>query len=332
MRHVSILIPNGQFSIVNIAGAFQILEAANGMNVKRKGQELFELEFASTGRPSKDVLGLYTVNPTKLIGEIKNTDLIIVPAVHASIDIVLENNRDIIEWILDHYKKGAEVASFCIGIYMVAETGILDGKICSTHWAHAAKLKARFPKLKVKDENFITEDDGIYTSGGAYAFTNLILYLIEKFGGRTLAIEVAKNFMIDIDKGTQSTFSIFNGQKNHKDSLVLKVQNFIETNFENKFTVDELASDHSIVRRTLERRFKKATGNSINEYLQRVRVEAAKKQLEQDRKTINEVMFDVGDNDGKAFRDVFRKHAGLTPIEYRQKYDNTSIAFSRNQN
>ncbi len=330
MKHISILIPNGQFSIVNIAGAFQILEAASRMNAERNGRELFKVEFVSPGRPSKDSLGLYTVNPGKLLKEVSCTDLVIVPAVHNSIDVVIQTNRDTIEWIRNHYKKGAEVASFCIGIYLVAETGILDGKTCSTHWAHAEKLRERFPKLKVREENFITEDDGVYTSGGAYAFTNLILYLIEKFGDRALAIQVAKSFMIDIDKGNQSTFSMFNGQKNHKDPLILKVQDYIETNFESRLTVDDLATCHSTLRRTLERRFKRATGNSINEYLQRVRVEAAKNQLEQGNKTISEVMFGVGYNDGKAFRDVFKKHCGISPFEYRQKFDQTSITVSRN--
>lgn len=329
MKHVSILIPIGQYSIVNIAGTLQIMEAANEMALQQSGKNIFEIELVAAQNPARDQNGLYLINASKTINEIRKTDLIIVPAVHADIDSVLEANRDTIQWIKDHYKNGTEVASFCIGVYLLAEAGILDGKVCSTHWAHVQKFKDMFPHLDVRDENFITEDNGVYTSGGAYAFTNLILYLIEKFGGRELSVQIAKAFMIDPDKGSQSTFRIFNGQKDHRDEVVLKVQNFIEARFNDKFTVDDLATDYATIRRTLERRFKKATGNSINEYVQRVRIEAAKKQLEQGRKTVNEVMYHVGYNDGKAFRDIFKKYAGISPIAYRDKFGANSIVTNR---
>lgn len=329
MKHVSILVPNGQYSIVNVIGTLQILEAANEMSWQRHKTKIFEVELVASKSPARDLIGLYSVNPSKTIDQVKKTDLIIVPAVHADIDGVLEVNRDATKWIKEQYKNGAEVASFCIGVYLLAEAGILNGKVCSTHWAHVQKLKDKFPDLNIQDENFITEDSGVYTSGGAYAFTNLILYLTEKFGGRELSVQVAKAFMIDPDKGSQSTFRMFSGQKSHKDKMVLQVQLFIEAHFDSRFTVNDLAADHATIRRTLERRFKKATGNSINEYTQRVRVEAAKKQLEQGRKTVNEVMYQVGYNDGKAFRDVFKKYAGISPVEYRQKFESKSIAFAR---
>jgi transcriptional regulator GlxA family with amidase domain len=329
MKQVSILIPKGQFSIVNIAGSLQIMEAANDLYFQKKGVHLFQTELVSNEDPATHFKGLYTINPTRTLQEVTQTDLIIVPAVHADITTVLDENTAMIRWIKEKYEQGAEVASFCIGIYLVAEAGILNGKICSTHWAHAQQLKSRFPKLNIRDENFITDDRGVYTSGGAYAFTNLILYLVEKFGGKELAIQIAKAFMIDPDKGSQSTFMVFNGQKDHHDKVVLKVQQYIETNFEEKFTVDELAATHATIRRTLERRFKKATGNSVNEYTQRVRIEAAKKQLELGSKTVNEVMYEVGYNDGKAFREVFKKYAGISPVDYRQKFSNHTIEYVR---
>jgi transcriptional regulator GlxA family with amidase domain len=273
--------------------------------------------------------GLYLINPSKTIHEIKKTDLIIVPAVHEDIESLFALNKDTIHWIKTHYKSGAEVASFCIGIYLLAEAGILDGKVCSTHWAHVQNLKERFPHLDIQDQNFITEDTGIYTSGGAYAFTNLILYLLEKFGGRELSVQVAKAFMLDLDKGSQSTFRMFRGQKSHKDDVVLHVQQYIEDHFDSKFTIDDLATEHFTIRRTLERRFKKATGNSIIEYAQRVRIEAAKKQLELGRKTVNEIMFAVGYNDSKSFRDVFKKYVGISPVAYREKFGNMNIEFAR---
>jgi transcriptional regulator GlxA family with amidase domain len=172
-------------------------------------------------------------------------------------------------------------------------------------------------------DRILTDEDGIYSSGGAYSSTNLILYLIEKYAGREIAIYCSKLFQLDIDRGCQSPFIMFNGQKEHDDDSIRKAQEFIESNFQNKITVDRLAEVVALSRRNLERRFKKATANTVIEYVQRVKIEAAKKSLEGSRKSINEVMYDVGYSDTKAFRTVFKKITGLSPVQYRNKYMHT---------
>ena len=320
MIHISILIPQGQFSVVNIGGSHQILQAANDFYFQESRKELFNIDLVSRGRPANDQIGLYSINPTKEMHEIEKTDLIIIPAVHGDIPSVVNQNQEEIQWIVNHHKKGAEIASFCVGVFLLAETGILDGKSCSTHWAEAHALQRAYPKVQVKPENIVTESDGILTSGGAYAFTNLLLYLIEKYGGRELAILISKTFMLHIEQQHQTPFIIFHVQKDHQDQLVLQVQTYIEQHFKDKFTVDELAREHATIRRTLERRFKRATGNTVNEYTQRVRTEAAKKLLEAGHANISEVLEQVGYGDPKAFRDVFRRYVGITPTQYRDKF------------
>src|SRR5690606_21272734 len=191
---------------------------------------------------------------------------------------------------------------------------------CSTHWGYANVFRQMFPKALLMDGKIMTEANGIYTSGGAYSFTNLLIYLIEKFAGREVAIMASKGFMIDIDKSSQSPFIIFTGQKAHDDQDILEAQQYIEDNFQDKITVDELCDSMNIGRRTFERRFKKATSNTVLEYIQRVKIEAAKKELELGRKTVNEVMYDVGYNDTKAFREVFKKVTDMTPVDYRNRY------------
>jgi transcriptional regulator GlxA family with amidase domain len=147
-----------------------------------------------------------------------------------------------------------------------------------------------------------------------------VIYLIEKYAGRDVAIVAAKAFMVDIDRTRQSPFIIFAGQKAHQDQVILVAQEYIEKNFSEKITIEELADMLRIGRRTFERRFKRATSNTVAEYIQRVKMEAAKKQLETQQKTVSEVMYDVGYNDVKAFRDVFRKVTGMSPLDYRNKY------------
>ena len=320
MKHISILIPKGQYSIVNIAGSFQILEWANDVFTQQARQPLFQIEFVGHERPAHDQVGYYTVTPPKTIAEVTKTDLIIIPAVHGDLRAAMEMNREVTAWVKDQYEKGAEIAAFCLGAFLLADTGILNGKSCSTHWGHAAELQEMFPEIHVEAENIVSVNNGIYTSGGAYAFTNLVIYLIERFGGRELALMTAKAFMIDVDKNNQSLFMIFNGQKEHGDDLVLKVQEQIEKGFAEPISVADLADQHAINRRTLERRFKQATGNSIIEYLQRVRVEQAKTILEQPTRNVTDAMIEVGYNDAKAFREVFRKYVGASPMEYRKKF------------
>jgi transcriptional regulator GlxA family with amidase domain len=169
-------------------------------------------------------------------------------------------------------------------------------------------------------DQVITGEGGIYSSGGAFSSFNLVLYLVEKYAGRDMAILCSKVFQIEIERNSQSPFMIFNAQKEHEDDVIKKAQAFIEKNYSEKITVDELASMLAISRRNLERRFKKVTFNSIVEYLQRVRIEAAKMSLERNRENVNEAMYKVGYTDVKAFRTTFKKLTGLSPLEYRNKY------------
>lgn len=325
MKHISILIPKGHTSVVNIAGAHQILSTVNEF-LEAKGREpVFKVQLVGLAEETRQTTGLYSVMPHVLMRSVKKTDLIIIPAIHSDPKEGIEMNREFIPWVVEQYKGGAEVASFCVGAYFLAATGLVNGKQCATHWMHAAPFKAMYPEVNVVDDKILTEEDGIYTSGGAYSYLNLLLYLIEKHAGRDIAVLTAKTFMIDMDKFSQSPFIMFQGQKNHEDTPILKAQDYIEQNYDKKITVDELASMLALSRRNLERRFKKATANTVVEYIQRVKIEAAKMNLESSRENVNEVMFKVGYSDVKAFRNTFKRLTGLSPVQYRSKYNKEAV-------
>ncbi len=127
-------------------------------------------------------------------------------------------------------------------------------------------------------------------------------------------------FEIDIERKSQNPFAIFMGQKGHGDEVVLKAQEFIENNPTTSFSVDQVCDKVGVGRRTFERRFKKNTGNSIVEYIQRVKVEFAKQLLEKGAKTVNEIIYETGYKDIDAFRKVFKKFTDLSPIDYRKRY------------
>lgn len=319
MKHISILVPNGAI-LGSLEGSRQLLTQVNDF-FRQKGQPpLFDVQLVGLAKETKVAGSLFTVHSNALLENVKKTDLIIIPAIDGDIDVALKNNEAFIPWIVRQYKGGSEVASLCMGAFILASTGLLAGRKCATHWMATHLFRKMFPDVNLVTEKIITDEQGLYSSGGAFSYLNLILHLIEKYAGRDIAILSAKVFAIEIDRASQSAFTIFNGQKDHEDEPVKKAQEFIENNFQEKITVDQLASMLAIGRRNLERRFKKATSNSVVEYMQRVKIEAAKKNFETSRENVNEVMYKVGYTDSKAFRVTFKKITGLSPIQYRAKY------------
>ena len=264
--------------------------------------------------------GLFSVRPQIDLAALRKTDLIIIPSLNHNYERAVKANASMIAWIEKQYHKGAEVASICTGAFLLASSGLLNGKSCSTHWSAAGHLRSAFPEIDVKVDKVITEESGIYTNGGAYSFLNLIIYLVEKYYDRDTAIYCSKVFQIEMDRQSQLSFIIFKGQKQHRDDVVMKAQEYIEKHAHEKISIEHLSSKLAVGRRNFDRRFIKATGDTPSEYAQRVKVESAKRAFETSRKTINEVMYEVGYSDPKAFREVFRKVTGLSPLEYRTKY------------
>ncbi len=320
MKHISILVPEGDSSLSNLEATFKMFNMTNSALQRAGKAPMFATHLVGAQKTARSSNGMFNIIPNTTIEDIKKTDLIIIPAIHGDYKEVVSKNSALIPWIKEQYSNGAEVASLCIGAFILAGTGLLDGKECATHWLAASEFREMYPKVNLVDDKIITDENGLYTSGGAYSSLNLNLYLVEKFAGREMAVLSSKVFEIDISRVSQSPFIIFKGQKSHNDKEVLKAQEFIEQNYQDKITVDELSEKIAVSRRTFERRFKKATSNTVIEYLKRVKVEAAKKELEKGRKTVNEVMYEVGYNDPKAFRDTFKKITNMTPSKYLNKY------------
>jgi transcriptional regulator GlxA family with amidase domain len=324
MKHVTIVVPKGKVNLSSISGSFEILTRANEYWRKMGNKPMIEIRIAGFVTELKLDSGFFSVYPVN-IKEIKKTDLLIIPSVSYDYDNVIKENKELIIWIKEQYNAGAEIASICTGAFLLAATGLLEGKTCSTHWNAATDFKRLFPNINLQVDKLITVQQGIYTNDGAYSFLNLILFLVEKYFDRQTAIRCSKVFQIDIERISQSPFFIFQAQKNHGDELVCKAQTYIEENLTEKISFEKLASKLAISRRNFDRRFIKGTGNTPVEYLQRVKVEVAKSTLEKGRKSIFEVMNEVGYSDDKAFREVFKKITGLSPLDYRAKYNREAV-------
>ena len=325
MKHVSILVPEGDCSVTNIEGTHQILSRVNDYLAALGQPPVFTINLVGLHHEIRMKRGLFTVCPDLLIRDLSHTDLILIPSVHGDQRKILADNKDMLAWIIQQYHSGAAVASLCIGTFLLAGTGLLDDRICTTHWDLAAEFREMYPTARLATDKIITDENNIYTSGGAYSWLNLILYLVEKYAGREIAVRCAKGFQIDIQRSSQSPFIIFSGQKDHKDTAISNAQEFIEQNIHARITVGQIATMLSLGRRNLERRFKHATGNTVMEYIQRVKMEVVKKNLETSRIGVNEAMDKVGYSDPKAFRIIFKKVTGLSPLQYRNRYNREYI-------
>jgi transcriptional regulator GlxA family with amidase domain len=327
MKHLTIIVPDGQNNLSSIVGAYKIFTRANAYWKEMGKKELFKIQLAGLSEEVEFYEGLFTVRPHTNISAITKTDLVIIPSLNHNYEKAMKGNKPLIEWLARQYKNGAEIASVCTGAFLLASTGLLDGKSCSTHWTATDDFRSMFPQVNLQADKLITEENGIYTNGGAYSFLNLIIYLVEKNFDRQTAIYCSKVFQIEMDRQSQSTFIIFKGQKLHGDEMVKEAQTYIESNLHEKISFEYLSSRFAVGRRNFDRRFIKATGNTPLEYAQRAKIESAKRELETSRKTINEVMYEVGYSDVKAFREVFRKVTGMLPLQYKSKYNKDAVGY-----
>lgn len=324
MKHVSVLVPESSV-LQAVADPKYCFGTVNRFLTESGRAPAFHVELVGAKKRIYLNGSTYCVQTDRLLNEVDRTDLIIIPALFGEIPEVLKINHKFRPWLIEQYAGGAEVASLCTGAFLLASTGLLNGKKCSTHWNFTNQFRVMFPEVIVQEGSIVTDENRMYSSGGANSYWNLLMYLVEKITDRATAVLASKHFAIDLSRNSQSPFALFRGQKQHHDETVRKAQEYIEHHIGERITVDLLADRLAVGRRSFERRFRRATNNAVLEYIHRVKMEAAKRSLETGRKTIIEVMFEVGYRDMKAFRTTFRKVTGLSPVEYRNQYQSSAL-------
>ena len=319
MKQVTVLITHKAL-VGAIGNARHLFNTVNDF-LKQSGKAPeFNVKLVGLQKEMKLNDGIFTIQADITTDELNKTDLIVIPPMSGDMENCIFLNREYLPWIIQQFKQGAEVASLCVGSFLLAETGLLNGAECSTHWQSSNEFRKRFPEIQLVDEKVITDHNRLYTSGGSNSYWNLLVYLIEKYTDRETAIYASKYFEVERNRDSQSSFMIFEGSKLHDDEAILTVQAYIEKCFREKIIIDHLAELVHLSKRTFQRRFKQATHLTVKEYIQKIRIEAAKKLLEENRFTINEIMYQSGYNDAKAFRYVFNKVAGASPLVYRRKF------------
>lgn len=279
----------------------------------------FDVRLVTTiGKPFKCLNGVRIV-PDGSIHDVKRSDLIVVSSI-LDIERTMQVQPEAVPWLKDQYCQGSHIATICSGAFVLAETGLLNRKTATTHWSFADQFKSRYPQVNLKIERLITDEGDLFCSGGASAGIDLSLYLVEKYCGHEVALQSSKAMISDMGRTTQAPYAVFQYRKDHQDDQILIVQEWIEKNFDQNFDYDSLAKKNGMSRRTLERRFKNATGETPLTYQQSIRVEAAKRLLEKDNRSFDEITYQVGYEDSSTFRKIFSKQTGLVPTEYRKKF------------
>jgi transcriptional regulator GlxA family with amidase domain len=319
MKHISIL-PLYDATLTSIDSSHQLFTRVNDFMRYQGKPAFYDVVIVGTQARAELGNGLYQIRTNRTIADVTRTDLVVIPLLCNDFRKAIAENSVYKDWVIEQYNAGAEIVCLCTGSFFLASTGLLNDRKCAVHWAAKDEFKALFPEVNVINDAILTDEKGIYTCGGGYAYLNLLLYVLEKHLGRETAILASKMFEIDMERKSQQPFTIFIGQKRHGDEQVLRAQELIEQNPTALFKVADVCDQLGIGRRTFERRFKKNTGNSFAEYIQRVKVEFAKQQLETGTKTVNEIIYETGYQDVDAFRKVFRKFTDLSPNNYRKKF------------
>ena len=288
-------------------------------------QPKFKVKIASVGGVDIKCSNRLILQAHCDINDIQECDLLLIPTIGDSIDKVLKRNSDLIPHLIRLADTNADIASNCSGAFFLAEAGLLDNKIATTHWGYANKFKTDYPLVELQENQFVTQSGNIFCAAGGSAFYDLALLLIERYCGREMSTQVAKTQIIDSKRGSQNSYTNVTLHKPHSDVLVKQVQEFIENNFEQSIQVSDLATMVNVTSRTLNRRFQSCVAMRPIEYIQAVRIEQAKRLLESGKVSIKSLAYQVGYNDISSFTRLFKRATELTPKEYQDKFSRVAI-------
>lgn len=307
------VLPNGENSAVAVSGVSTIFKMAQSLGLSLQYSVV-------SAQPSKLVrVGEFSLETANLLPQIPLPDLVIIPSIVGDPAKTIQQNESLVNWLRIAHAEGVKIATLCTGAYLLAATGLLNGLPASSHCAAIRDLQQRFPKVKWMPEKIITDQNGLYTSGGTFSSFNLLIYLLAKYFDKQIALQTARFLQIDYPRFSQKPFYIFANQKNHADKIILQIQQHLEKHWQQQFNLNEIARQFGLSRRSLNRRFKLATGNTPQAYIQKIKIEQAKVLLEKDQLSINQIMHQLGYNDELFFRKLFVKITGELPSHYRKK-------------
>jgi len=284
----------------------------------------FEAEIIAPTHTLLNTASGFPINAHQTVKDVSTTDIVIVPS------LVMNNAKwlsgrypDAINWLRQMYEQGAILCSACTGMLLLAETGLLDKQDATIHWSYERACRENFPQVRLQMDRALVvsgSDQRLVMSGTSSAWHDLVLYIIARCTGPASAIAIAKFFLLQWHSDGQAPYSTFQEVIDHGDREVLNAQNWMAKNLDSDNPIEEVVRNSAVAERSLKRRFRKATGFTPIVYMQNLRVESAKRQLESSDEPIDEISYKIGYEDPAFFRRLFKRTTGLTPGAYRKKF------------
>jgi transcriptional regulator GlxA family with amidase domain len=326
MIHASLIaIPECGASLI---GAFELLSSVGTAWKQVIEQEppepLFRAEIVSEQAGALDCSENWTVRPHATIERVAHTDVVFIPSLWIGPDETLAGRHSALkQWIVDRYQDGAIICAACTGTFLLADTGMLDDEMATTHWAYVDSLRRHYPKIKIRGEKVLVEagaDSRLITSGSHATWYDLLLYVISRLGGRDAALQTGKFFLLQWHTDGQSPYMAFRENLQHGDAVIRQAQEWLSTHYSHPNVVTALEEQSGLPSRTFKRRFKQATGLTPMAYVQEMRVDRAKALLESSDTPVDQIGWRVGYEDVTYFRRLFKRVTSLRPGEYRKKF------------
>jgi len=306
----------------SVVGALDVFEICNNFwkNQKQTEKNYFEVKLATVNGNPISSFNSIALNPANSVDQLKHADLIIIPPVMDNIECAMKENALLMPWLIDLHSRGSIIASICTGIFFLGESGLLNGKKATTNPLLASVFQECYPKVNLDLNQILIDEGDVITSGPTYAFVDLMIYLVEKYCDHEIAVQCAKLLLHDKNRSLQTPYFMSTIRRPHNDEEIKTVQDWLENNCTKTMTVDTVANLFHMSPRNLVRRFQKATGDTPLVYVQRLRIEIAKKKLESSQVSIDKITDAVGYSDSKSFGRLFKKYTQLSPMAYRKRF------------
>ena len=318
MKHATIIaVPKALGSTVTIP--LEMLSAANDVaRSRRQLDKVITIELASgTDATELALSGGMHIKCQTTLSSISNSDLIFIPGIWGNPRSSLPKLKPMMNWLIQQYATGSTLCSIVTGSYFLAEAGLLQGKSATTHWRFFDEFSQRYPEIKLQRKRFITNDERLYCTGSINAVRDIMQHFVEQLYGESIASEIARQFTHELKRSYESLLLNEDQQRSHHDEEIIKVQEWLDQNYQAGVVIRGLAERFKLSVRSLNRRFKLATNTSPLQYLQNLRIEHAKELLKQSNLAVSEVADMVGYQDASYFTSLFKKATAVTPIEYR---------------
>lgn len=308
-------------SSTSVTATLEMFESANFLQrASGADGQRFEVSLASMDGLPVNASGGIRLSPAVSLADAPPAALVIVPGFLFRILELLPHLTAILPWLRQRHAEGSVIATLCTGAFVAAEAGLLDHRLATTHWYYADAFRQRYPLVNLQEHQTVTDHGGMLCSGGATASNDLLLHILERFAGKALAREFAKKLLIDSSRTDQSPYMVTSFNRRHEDDAIHRVQDWLHEHYRKPVHVQALADQFGFSLRHFIRRFKLATRQSPSQYLQNLRLEDAKLRLESSKMSFEQITYQVGYEDPNSFRRLFRDRVGVSPLDYRRKF------------